>query len=68
MSAQLEKLNIALMDQINRGGETFLSHTKLKGRFVIRVAISNLRMEDSDLALVWQVVKREAALLTEPTR
>jgi aromatic-L-amino-acid decarboxylase len=63
VSAHLEKLNIALMDHINRSGQAFLSHTKLKGRFVIRLAISNLRTEDVDLALVWQVVKREAALL-----
>ena len=41
------------MDAINRTGETFLSHTRLNGRFTIRVAIANLRTEDSDLELVW---------------
>ena len=43
--------------------EAFLSHTKLNGRFVIRVAISNLRTEDSDLEMVWRIVRREAAAL-----
>jgi len=33
---------------------------------VIRVAISNIRVEDSDMAVVWQVVKTEAASLAEP--
>ena len=66
VAARLEKLNVELMARINRTGETFLSHTKLKGRFVIRVAISNIRVDDSDMAVVWQVVKTEAASLAEP--
>jgi aromatic-L-amino-acid decarboxylase len=60
---RLEDINVRLMAAINRTGEAFLSHTKLNGRFVIRVAISNLRTEDSDLEMVWRIVRREAAAL-----
>ncbi len=60
---RLDRLNQRLMESINRSGETFLSHTRLNGRFAIRVAINNLRMEEADLEQVWQVVRREAAAL-----
>jgi aromatic-L-amino-acid decarboxylase len=60
---QLDQLNTRLMDAINRTGRVFLSHTKLRGRFAIRVAINNLRTEDADLDLVWDVVRREARAL-----
>jgi aromatic-L-amino-acid decarboxylase len=52
------------MDAINRTGQVFLSHTRLRGRFTIRVALANLRMEDSDLDMVWEIIRREAAALT----
>jgi aromatic-L-amino-acid decarboxylase len=60
---RLDRLNTRLMEAINRSGQAFLSHTRLNGRFAIRVAISNLRTEDADLDLVWGVVRREAAAL-----
>jgi aromatic-L-amino-acid decarboxylase len=60
---RLDQLNTRLMDAINRTGKVFLSHTKLRGRFAIRVAINNLRTEDADLDLVWDVVRREARAL-----
>jgi aromatic-L-amino-acid decarboxylase len=63
VAEQLDTLNLRLMDAINRTGQAFLSHTRLNGRFTIRVAISNLRTEDSDLELVWSIVRREALAL-----
>ena len=62
----LDDLNVRLMDAINRTGKAFLSHTRLHGRMTIRIAISNLRTEDSDLELVWSIVRREAAALEAP--
>jgi aromatic-L-amino-acid decarboxylase len=60
---RLDRLNTRLMEAINRTGQAFLSHSRLKGRFAIRVAINNLRTEDADLDLVWQIVRREADAL-----
>jgi aromatic-L-amino-acid decarboxylase len=63
VAERLDDLNVKLMDAINRTGQAFLSHTRLNGHFTIRIAISNLRTEDSDLDLVWSIVRREAAAL-----
>ncbi|MGH2473990.1 MAG: pyridoxal phosphate-dependent decarboxylase family protein [Candidatus Limnocylindrales bacterium] len=56
----LDARNSAIMDTVNRTGEVFLSHTRLAGRFTIRVAIGNLRTEPRHVARTWELL-REAA-------
>ncbi len=53
--------NEALMNRVNDTGEIFLSHTKLDGRFVLRLAIGNARTTEDDVRLAWDVLRREAA-------
>ncbi len=55
--------NEALMSRVNESGEIFLSHTKLDGRFVLRLAIGNARTSEDDVAHAWEVLRREAARL-----
>jgi aromatic-L-amino-acid decarboxylase len=52
--------NEALLERVNASGETFLSHTRLEGRFVLRLAIGNFRTTDDDVRLAWDVLRREA--------
>jgi aromatic-L-amino-acid decarboxylase len=59
--ARLDVANSAIMDVVNRTGEVFLSHTRLDGRFTIRVAVGNLRTEERHLARAWALL-REAAV------
>ncbi|MDQ2966487.1 MAG: pyridoxal-dependent decarboxylase, partial [Chloroflexota bacterium] len=59
----VDELNAALMDAVNRTGEVFLSHTRLAGRFAIRVAIGNLRTEPRHVERAWELLRREAARL-----
>lgn len=66
VAREIDDLNVRLMDAVNRTGLAFLSHTRINGRLAIRVAISNLRTEDADLELVWDVIRREAAALPLP--
>jgi aromatic-L-amino-acid decarboxylase len=68
VSQQLDSLNMRLMEAVNRSGEAFISHTRLGGRFTLRVAIANLRTEDEDLDRVWQLIRREAAALVGALR
>jgi aromatic-L-amino-acid decarboxylase len=66
VAEKIDNMNVRLMDAVNRGGQAFLSHTRINERMTIRVAISNLRTEDPDLELVWDVVRSEAAALQDP--
>ncbi len=59
----IDELNAALMDAVNRTGEVFLSHTRLNGRFAIRVAIGSLRTEPRHVSRAWELLRREAGTL-----
>jgi aromatic-L-amino-acid/L-tryptophan decarboxylase len=55
--ADLESLNQRLLDAMNATGEVFLSHTKLNGRFTLRLAVGNLRTEERHVARAWELAK-----------
>ena len=61
--AALDGLNARILDAVNASGEVFLSHTKAKGRFAIRVAIGNLRTQAEHVARAWQLIREHAASL-----
>jgi aromatic-L-amino-acid decarboxylase len=50
--------NEALVERANRSGEIFLSHTKLDGRYVIRLAIGNAATTEQDVRRAWEVLNR----------
>jgi aromatic-L-amino-acid decarboxylase len=52
--------NEALLDRVNASGEVFLSHTRLNGRYVLRLAIGSARTTEDDVKVAWEVLKREA--------
>ncbi len=55
--AELEAVNQRLLDALNATGEVFLSHTKLNGRFTLRLAVGNLRTEERHVARAWELAK-----------
>ncbi|HEY7914028.1 MAG TPA: pyridoxal-dependent decarboxylase [Blastocatellia bacterium] len=50
---RLEQLNARLLDEVNREGRVFLSHTKLNGRFALRLAIGNIRTTHDHVKMAW---------------
>ncbi len=60
---QLNVLNERILNRINATGHFFLSHTKLHGRYTIRIAIGNLRTTGQTVADVWEEL--QAALKAE---
>jgi aromatic-L-amino-acid decarboxylase len=52
--------NEALMERVNATGEIFISHTKLDGRLVLRLAVGNARTTEADVRRAWDVLRREA--------
>jgi aromatic-L-amino-acid decarboxylase len=59
----LERLNTDLLDAVNASGEVFLSHTKLDGRYVIRLAIGHIRTEERHVRRAWELLREHAARL-----
>jgi aromatic-L-amino-acid decarboxylase len=60
---RLDRLNEALLDRLNRSGEVFLSHTRLGGRFTLRISIGNLRTERRHVERAWELVRQEGRAL-----
>jgi aromatic-L-amino-acid decarboxylase len=52
--------NERLLERVNRSGEIFLSHTRLNGRYVLRLAIGNARTTEADVERAWAVLRRHA--------
>jgi aromatic-L-amino-acid/L-tryptophan decarboxylase len=52
--------NEALLERVNASGEVFLSHARVDGRFVLRLAIGNARTTEEDVRVAWDVLRREA--------
>jgi aromatic-L-amino-acid decarboxylase len=56
-----DEQNEALLERVNATGEIFLSHTKLNGRYTLRLAVGSARTTEADVRHAWEVLKREAA-------
>ncbi|MFW6198258.1 MAG: pyridoxal phosphate-dependent decarboxylase family protein, partial [Acidobacteriota bacterium] len=54
------RLNEDLLERVNREGDVFLSHTRLRGRLALRLAIGNLRTTPDDVDVAWQTLRRTA--------
>jgi len=59
--ADRDVLNAAILERVNASGTAYLSHTKLGGRYVLRLAIGNLRTEPRHVENAWRLL-REAAV------
>ena len=53
----LNDLNEKILARVNATGEVFLSHTKLDGRYVLRLAVGNIRTEEKHLRRAWQLLR-----------
>jgi aromatic-L-amino-acid decarboxylase len=61
-----DEVNRRLLSDINATGQAFLSHTVLKGRYVLRFAIGNHQTNEGDVRASWQLIQQCAAKLAVP--
>ncbi len=53
-----DRFNEQLLTDINAAGPVFLSHTRLRGRYVLRACIGNLRTRPEDVLQTWMLIRR----------
>jgi aromatic-L-amino-acid decarboxylase len=58
---ELDAANDRLVDSVNRTGEVFLSHTRLRGRVAIRMAIGHMRTQEADVRRAWELLTDHAS-------
>lgn len=61
--AQLDLLNEKLLERINAKGNIFLTHTRLKDRYCIRMAIGSRTTEERHIKKAWEVIQEASAIL-----
>jgi aromatic-L-amino-acid decarboxylase len=55
----LDALNERLMNAVNASGEAYLSHTKLNGKFTLRLSVGSIRVEERHIVKVWELLNRK---------
>lgn len=58
-----DAINAAILEHVNASGSAYLSHTKLDGRYVVRLAIGNMRTELRHVARAWELLQDAAAVI-----
>ncbi len=53
--------NEALLGRVNATGEVFLTHTRLRGRYVLHLAVGNMRTTEDDVRRAWDLLREAAA-------
>jgi aromatic-L-amino-acid decarboxylase len=53
--AALDGMNSLLLQGINESGKVFLSHTRVRGRYALRLAIGNVRTTSAHVVEAWQI-------------
>jgi aromatic-L-amino-acid decarboxylase len=59
--AEREATNAAILEHVNASGKAFISHTKLRGAYALRLAIGNIRTERRHVEEAWRLLREGAA-------
>jgi aromatic-L-amino-acid decarboxylase len=57
---EVNKLNEELMHNINNTGKMYLTHTKLKGDFVLRLVAGQTNLEEKHMLEAWEIIESES--------
>ncbi|HZD06017.1 MAG TPA: hypothetical protein VE173_13995, partial [Longimicrobiales bacterium] len=58
----------AVLEAVNATGRVFLSHTRLRERFCLRLSIGNLRTTPAHVERAWNILREAAAGVAEGVR
>ncbi|HEV2149077.1 MAG TPA: pyridoxal-dependent decarboxylase [Longimicrobiaceae bacterium] len=59
--AEVDQYNERILERVNATGEAFLSHTRVRGRYALRLAVGNLRTTGEHVARAWRLLREASA-------
>src|SRR5690606_38957199 len=62
---EVDLLNEQILAAVNASGEIFLSHTRLRGHYTLRMAIGNLRTSERHVRRAWELLRAAAGRAPE---
>jgi len=57
---QLNAFNEELLYAINKTGEIYITHTKLDGKYTLRMVIAQTHVEDRHVKQAWELICKKA--------
>lgn len=60
-----DDFNSRLLDRLNSGGELYLTHTSLDGKFVLRLCVGQTNTEARHVERAWKLIRHAAGELRE---
>jgi len=66
--SEINGLNEKLLERVNETGQVFLSHTKLRGKYCLRLTIGNLKTTWEDVKMAWDIIQQKATEQPEAVR
>ena len=57
--ADLDALNERIMNDLNASGDAYISHTKLNGKFTLRLSVGSIRVEQRHIEKVWNLLNAQ---------
>lgn len=67
-ASRLDALNERLMHALNASGEAFISHTKLRDALALRLAIGNIRTDETQIRRTWHLLNEKLSELVSSDR
>lgn len=61
--AEINRFNEALLQAVNQTGLIFISHTKLNGKYTLRLAIGNIHTQEKHVKEAWDLLRQQYAKL-----
>ena len=58
--AELDRLNEQLEERVNATGKVFITHTRIRGRYALHVAVGNLHTTEAHRATLWCLLRAHA--------
>jgi len=60
----LDDLNQRLLERLNDSGELYLTHTKLRGAYCLRLSVAQTRVSEEHVQKAWELIRRTAEAIT----
>jgi aromatic-L-amino-acid decarboxylase len=60
----VEELNQTLLGAVNDTGEVFLSHTRVRNVYALRLQVSQLRTEERHVRRAWELIRENAGRIS----
>jgi len=57
---ELDKINKILLEKVNETGKLHVTHTTLKGKYVIRMCVASRTTQEEDVKQAWKLFKEKA--------